>query len=239
MSLISPVFLAFIALVVVTLLPVALALRRPADLRGRRDSAVALHRAQLAELDREHTEGRIGDAEHQGAKLELQRRLLAVDQLKDRRPTGRGMAVLMAALLLVPIMAETLYRISGHPELPDAPAADRRKAVAEAEHDADKLITTLRVRLAAMGPHDDLMRQGQVLLGNAEASRGHLAAAAAAWRAALDVRFEATLAVEAAETQYQIDQRMTPETEALFRKALAAAPPDAQWRGLVQERLGS
>lgn len=238
MSLVQPVFLAFIALAVVTLIPLVFVLRRPAPLQGRRETAIALHRAQLAELDRELAEGRIGAPEHGAAKLEIQRRLLAAASLQDSAGRKGGVAALLVVVLLVPILAEGLYLIDGHPELPDQPAAARQQEAALAAQDADRLIATLRVRLAQMDPKADITREGQILLGNAEASRGHMAEAAAAWRAALAIRFDATLAAQAAEAQYQADQKLTPDTEALFRKALAAAPPDAPWRPLVQQRLG-
>ena len=235
MILANPVFLLFAALVLLALAPLLLSLWRAGTPRGRRDSALALHRAQLEELDREREDGRIGAAEHAGARLEVQRRLLAVADLPDDAGTATARLPLLAALVLLPLAATGLYLIGGHPELPSGARFARTDLGQEAE--ADRLIATLRSRLAQMDPKSDLAVQGYVLLGNAEASRAHLSEAAAAWRTALEAGFNPSLAAEAAEAQFEADGKMTQATEALFRHALAEAPPDASWRGLAQQRL--
>ena len=73
----------------IALAPLALSLRRTAAARGRQEAAIALHRAQLAELDRDLADGRIAAAEHANAVLEVQRRLLAAAGVPRR---GRGQA---------------------------------------------------------------------------------------------------------------------------------------------------
>ena len=52
---------------------------------------MALHRAQLAELDRDLAEGRIAAAEHANAVLEVQRRLLTAARRAPKR--GRASAL--------------------------------------------------------------------------------------------------------------------------------------------------
>lgn len=225
-------------LALVALCPLLLTLRRAGTPRGRRDSALALHRAQLDELDRERAEGRIGEAEHAGARLEVQRRLLAVGETQEPPAPRAARAPLVLALILIPLAAEGLYLIAGHPELTQAASTPKTDPVADAAA-ADKLITTLRARLAELDPKTAIASQGYVLLGNAEASRGHLGEAAAAWREALQAGFIPGLAAQAAEAQTQADGKVTDETAALFRRALAEAPPDAPWAGLVKQRLGS
>ena len=71
------IWLAIALLAAIALAPLALSLRRTAAARGRQEAAIALHRAQLAELDRDLADGRIAAAEHANAVLEVQRRLLA------------------------------------------------------------------------------------------------------------------------------------------------------------------
>ncbi len=229
----NTLWLALAALAAAALLPLVLALRRPAAPRGAEEAALALHRAQLAEIDRDLADGRLEPAEHAAATLEIQRRLLAADAAgcQDSRVSGRGAVI--TVLLLVPVAAFGLYLLGGQPELAGTPLAAR---IAE-ERDADTLIAALRGRLAAMNPADEKVRQGYILLGNAEASRGRMADAAQAWRTALAARFDAGLAVQVAEAQSRVEGKVSADSAALFRRALAEAPPDAPWRGWVQRRL--
>jgi cytochrome c-type biogenesis protein CcmH len=231
------IWLAIAILAAITLAPLALSLRRASAAHGRREAAVALHRAQLGELDRDLAEGRIAAAEHENAKLEVQRRLLAV--ANDSEPglhIGSSSAV-MIALLLVPAGALGLYLIGGSPDLPAEPLAARIAAAKEREaHDA-VLIAELRRRLGELDPHTEQARQGFILLGNAEASRGRLSEAADAWRTALNVRFDPTLAAEAGEAITEINGKVTGEAAALFRHALAEAPAEAPWRPMAEKRL--
>ncbi len=234
MTLPAPVFALFAALALACLAPLIFTLWRGRTLRGRRDAAIALHRAQLDELDRELAEGRIGAAEHDGATLEVKRRLLAAADTVETPPTRSGRTALIAALVIVPLAAESLYLINGHPELPDTAP---QKVDTTADQDADKLIETLRARLATMDPKADMTAQGYLLLGNAEANRGRLAPAVDAWRRALAVNFDPTLAAQTAEGEYQLSGHMTLAIRALFQQAMDRAPPDAPWKSLAEQRL--
>lgn len=238
MTLLNPVFLAFVALAILALCPLLYAMWRVGTPRGRRDSALALHRAQLAELDRERDDGRIGPAEHAAARLEIQRRLLAAADLGDEIAPRSARLPLILALILVPLAGAALYFIDGHPELPSGVRSGSVASPQDAQ-EADQLIAMLRARLSMLDPKTDVARQGYMLLGNAEASRGHLAEAAAAWRTALEAEFDPNLAAQAAEAQFQADGTMSPQTADLFRRALAQAPPDAPWTALVRQRLGA
>ena len=233
----TPIILALFAMV--ALAPLALSLRRGAAGRGRRECALALHRAQLAELDRDLAEGRIALAEHATAVLEVKRRLLAADADAEPAPAAPRTArvTLLLALLAVPLAGAGLYLIDGHPELPAAPRAARLAEAARAGHDADALIATLRARLATLDQSSEMARQGYVLLGNAEESQGRLAEAAAAWRTAVGIRFDAALAALAAEAATRVEGKVSPASAALFRRALADGPPDAPWRKLAEQRL--
>ncbi len=230
-------FAAAAALALTALAPLLLSLRRAASPRGRRDAALALHRAQLAELDRELAAGRLGAAEHASATLEVQRRMLAAAAADDTAPRRASRAPLLATLMLVPAAALLLYLYGGHPDLPAAPLSARIAAAQLHEQQDDALIARLRAGLARLDPHTDSARKGYVLLGTAEATRGRYAAAAAAWKIALAQRWEPDLAAEAAEAQTRADGRVTPATAAEFRRALAEAPADAPWRKMVEERL--
>jgi cytochrome c-type biogenesis protein CcmH len=231
------IWLAITCLAVIALAPVALSLRRTAAVRGRREAAVQLHRAQLAELDRDLAEGRIAAAEHANATLEVQRRLLAATAGYDGEPRVSSRASVLGVLAFMPIGAIALYLLRGSPELPAVPLADRVAEAHERAMQEAALIAHLRSKLSDIDPHSEQGRQGYVLLGNAEASRGRLEAAAEAWQIALKTQFDPTIAAETAEAITEVRGRVTEEAATLFRRALAEAPADAPWRGMAERRL--
>lgn len=228
------IWLAIFLLAAAALAPLALVLRRQAEARGGRDPALALHRAQLADLDRDLAEGRILPAEHATARLEVQRRLLHAGDAEEAPAQPGSRVPLFATLAAVPLLALGLYLIAGVPNLPSpGPALEtQRRASEEAV-----LIGQLRESLTAMDPNSDRARQGYILLGNVEEARGNDAAAAAAWGVVLQTRFDATLAARAAEASVRAAGGVTEGSAALFRRALEAAPPNAPWRDAVQQRL--
>jgi cytochrome c-type biogenesis protein CcmH len=231
------IWLAIALLAVVALAPLALSLRRAVSARSRQEAAVALHRAQLAELERDLADGRIAPAEHANAILEVQRRLLAAADSSDSSPRASSRSPVLFALLLVPLGAFALYVIGGSPWLPAAPLADRIAAAHQRAEQEAALIAQLRQRLGELDPHSDRARQGYILLGNAEASRGRLKEAADAWRTALATRFDPTIAAETAEAISEVNGHVTEEAATLFRRALAESPADAAWRPMAQKRL--
>jgi cytochrome c-type biogenesis protein CcmH len=231
------IWLAIALLAAIALAPLALSLRRAAVARSRREAAIALHRAQLAELDRDLADGRIAAAEHASAVLEVQRRLLSAAGGPEDAPRTSSPSPILIALVLVPLGAFALYVVGGNPNLPAAPLAERIAASRQRAEQEAALIAQLRRRLAVLDPHSEQARQGFVLLGNAEVSRGRLDAAADAWRTALATRFDPTLAAEAAEAISETEGRVTDEAAGLFRRALVESPPDAPWRPMAQKRL--
>ncbi len=230
--------LALVLLAVVALAPLAVSLMRQSAARGRRDSALAIHRGQLAELDRDLAEGRIGAAEHETARLEVQRRLLADADTSEPDLSRASRVPLLAALVLVPLLGAGLYAIDGHPSMPAAPLAGRMAAADKDMQRSRELIAMLRDKLTTLDPKSEIARQGYVLLGNAEDSLGELPQAAEAWRHALDIRFDPDLAALTAEAQTRVSGKVSPDSADLFRRALAAAPADAPWRKVAEQRLG-
>jgi cytochrome c-type biogenesis protein CcmH len=231
------IWLAMVLLAAIALAPLALSLRRAAAARSRREAAVALHRAQLAELDRDLAEARIAAAEHASAVLEVQRRLLAAAGSAETTPLASSRGPVLAALVLVPLVALVLYLLGGSPGLPSVPFAERMAAERARQAQAASLIEQLRQRLSELDPHTEQARQGYILLGNAEATRGRLQEAADAWGVALAARFDPTIAAEAAEALTEAHGHVTVDAEAVFRRALAEAPSDAPWRPMAQNRL--
>jgi cytochrome c-type biogenesis protein CcmH len=231
------IWLAIAVLAVVALAPLAYSLRRTAVARSRQEAAVDLHRAQLAELDRDLAEGRILSAEHANAVLEVQRRLLAAAASNEHVPRLGTASPVLIALLILPIGGLGLYLAGGSPNLPAQPLAERIAAARARDERDSALIAELRRRLSSMDPHSEPARQGYVLLGNAEASRGRLKEAADAWQTALAVHFDPTLAAEAGEAITEVNGQVTEDAAALFRRALAESPPDAPWRPMAVKRL--
>jgi cytochrome c-type biogenesis protein CcmH len=232
------IWLAILLLTAVALAPLArVLLDGGPSRRGRREAALALHQAQLAELDRDLAEGQIAAAEHTAAVVEVQRRLLAAGELGDVILASTARSPLLVALALVPAFAFGLYLRGGSPGLPSEPLTARiALAKSELEHE-NAAFADLRGHLATLGPRTDQARKGFELLGNMEADRHNFAAAAAAWSKALAVRFDPTLAAEAAEAMADAEGHITAATAQLFRKALQAGPMDAPWRSIAERRL--
>jgi cytochrome c-type biogenesis protein CcmH len=223
------------ALALVAMLPLGIAVLRPARSRGRAEADLALYRAQLAELDREREAGRLDAAAHAAATLEVQRRILAAPKEESTQASRRSAALVAAALFLVPAASIALYLLRGIPDMPSAPY-DLRRQQAQAE---EQLLASLRSRIAQLPPDSEPARQGLLLLGNAERSRGRPEAAVEAWTRALAIRFEPELAGDLAEQQMQLGNFDTAAT--LLARALTEAPNDIRLRfftGLAEEGAG-
>jgi cytochrome c-type biogenesis protein CcmH len=220
-------------LVAVTLVPLVWASGRM-SLRGRREAAMALHRAQITELDRDLAEGRIAPTEHATALLEVQRRLLAAAQSQDEAPASAARIPLLLAVILIPLAAVALYLPGSAPDMPSEPIANRQE-IAQMQEDA--MINQLQTRIASLDPKSDIARQGFVLLGNVEYQRGDTTEAASAWRKALAAKFDPDLAAQTAEIMTRQAGHVTPDAAQLFREALARGAPDAPWRTIAQQRL--
>ncbi|HEX4261903.1 MAG TPA: c-type cytochrome biogenesis protein CcmI [Acetobacteraceae bacterium] len=231
------IWVALLALAAVTLAPLAITLGRGARARGRREAALALHRAQLAELDRDAAEGRLAESERAQAVLEVQRRMLAEAEQVEAAPATASRGPLLLMIGLVPAAALALYLVNGDPGLPAAPLAARIAAAQQRAKQEAVLVEELKHELARMAPHDARARQGYILLGRVELSLGDRPAAAAAWNTALQTRFDATLAAETAEVETEIAGHVTFASATLFRRALDAAEPDAPWRPMAERRL--
>ncbi len=222
------------------MLPLAITVLRPARARGRAETDLALYRAQLAELDREREAGRMDGAAHAAARIEVQRRILSVPAVAEDGPAaprgGRGTAAFLAAgLFLLPAAAIGFYLMRGIPEMPSVPHDERRQQ-AEAE---ERLLASLRERIAALPAGSEPARQGHLLLGNAERNRGRIEQAIEAWTIALSIRFEPELAGDLAELE--IERGDPAAASALLARALGSAPGEPRLRflaGLAEARAG-
>ena len=230
---------AAIVLALCTLAPAAWALRRRIRVRGRTEATVALYRRQIVELDRDLAEQRIAPPEHATAMLELQRRLLAASEASEQPGQAPDRGPLVLGLVLVPMIALALYLVGGRPELPSQPLAARIAAADRRMAETRDAAEQLRAVLATLDPKSEKAQQGEMMLGNVEASQGNFAEAAAAWRKVLDQKFDPTLAAMVADATSRAEGRMSPASAALYRQALAAAPADAPWRSEIEQRLAN
>jgi len=92
-------------------------------------SDLAVYRDQLEEIERDRADGRIGHDEFEAARVEVSRRLLgaAASTPVEAPPRGgRRIVALASAIIAVPLVAGSLYRLLGSPELPGEPIASRR-----------------------------------------------------------------------------------------------------------------
>lgn len=230
------VWIAIVLLACVALTPLALVLRRRPAPRAARELAMDLHRAQLIEIDRDLAEGRILDTEHATARLEVQRRLLAAADTADAPPRSGAAWPIVAAMTLAPVAAILLYSLGGQPGMPSVTPDTNQARMRRAQEEAG-LVDQLRARLLKADPNTDQARQGYIILGEVEASRGNDAAAADAWTAALRTKFDPVIAIRAAEAATRAEGSLSVASAALLHRALAAAPPDAPWRAALAERL--
>jgi cytochrome c-type biogenesis protein CcmH len=196
-----------------------------------------MHRAQLEEIERDRLDGRLPESEFQGARLEVQRRLLAADAIPEPEANRSARGLLIATLIAVPVAALALFVPFGMPFIPSEP----HSAVMRAEHAAnakdDALIAALQQKLAEIPPNSPRARQGYLLLGQALVSQHKLAEAAKAWNVALSMKFNATLAAETAEAETEAAGHVTSNAASLFHQALDKAPANAPWRPLAEQRL--
>jgi cytochrome c-type biogenesis protein CcmH len=259
------IWVAILLVVALAMTPLLLALRRPAAARGRRDADLALYRAQADELDREREAGRLSEAAHKAAMLEVQRRLLAAPEDVAARGSVRSLGLVGALVFLIPAAAVGFYLWRGSPQLPAA-TLEVRQQIQERDQG---LIDTLRARIETLDPTSDTARQGFLLLGEVERNRGRVREAAEAFERALAVRFDADVAADVAELRLELnapdaalplivralaekpgDPRIRflaglAETQAgrhanarrVWQALLADTPRDAPWRGMLELRL--
>ena len=103
--------------------PLWLGLRSPKDKTDRKQANLAIFRDQLAELEREKTEGTLAESDFEQARRELQRRLLeevAPDAgAATQGAHGPSRKLAIAILLSMPILALLGYGILGNPKALD------------------------------------------------------------------------------------------------------------------------
>lgn len=227
------IWLLAAALALIALLPLAWTMWRPAQALDRGSADRALYRAQMTELERDKALGRLDEAAHAAALLEVQRRLLSVPEPQATKAGGRG--ALLAGLVAVPAIAFGLYAASGVPGMPSATFAERQDTAAR----DDALLAQLQARLTAMPPGSPAARQGWMLMADAQRNRGRPQEAAAAYVEVLRGGFDPEVASQLA--QVLIEAKQTDQAAAFLADALRLAPDHVGLRflsGLAEAQAG-
>ena len=113
----------------------------------------AVYRDQLDEIESDRARGLIGEGEAESARLEVARRLLAVDADTPKDASGGrsgwpARTAMVAVALALPLAALSLYLLYGSPRLPDQPLAARLQDPAS-EQNLAALVARVEARLRA------------------------------------------------------------------------------------------
>ena len=225
------------------------------ETRGdRAEHGLRVYRDQLDELDRDHAQGRIGSADLEAARVEIQRRMLAADtearEAAERTNEGmspsRRMLMVVVLVFFVPAAALLAYMLAGSPTAPNQPYADRADERLAAQQAREKeaarpagqasgqhegmgeMVTRLEQRLKD-NPRD---LEGWVLLGRSYLVTREYPKAAEALRQAVglsqgDAR---TLAAYGEALTMAADGAVTPDALDAFEKALERMPGEPRAR---------
>jgi cytochrome c-type biogenesis protein CcmH len=227
--------LVILGMTALAVLAVLVPLGRRRALRAGGEAAV--YRDQLGEIERDSARGTIGAAEAEAARVEVARRLIAAsEQDKQIEDTGRGARirrriVAVAALVLLPLAAGTLYLGFGRPDLPDLPLAERDASAVAADpagQPVDDLVRRVEEELQKR-PEDG---QGWDVIAPVYLRNGEAAKAATAFGNAI------RLLGSSAEREAGLGEaltlaaqgQVTPEAKAAFEKAAALDPDQPRAR---------
>ncbi len=210
-------------------------LRRPGEGAPRAAYGLDVYRDQLAEIEREAAEGNLGAEQAAAARVEIERRLLAVAEAADTatNPAGSGRAAtwaLAAALgIAVPAAAIAIYLLLGAPGVPSMPFAERPAPQPPApEPGFAQEMGDLAARLAKRLAQDPDNRDGWLLLGRTYVQLQRFDKAAEAYRLAIAHGFDE------AETQSALGEVLVagaggavgPEARRAFATSLKKDPED-------------
>lgn len=208
--------------------PLWLGLRAPKAQTNRKEINLSIFRDQLAELEREKSEGTLADSDFEQTKRELQRRLLEEVEPESDAAThpvshGPSRKMAIAILLLLPILALLGYGILGNLKAID-PAQTSAPPKMTPEQ-INGMVTRLAEKMQA-NPDD---MQGWLMLARSYKSLGRYDEAVAAYAKAEKVVNETPdLLASYAETIAMAgDKGLTGKPRQLVEKALKIDPDHA------------
>lgn len=220
----------------------------------RAEHGLRVYRDQLDELERDHAQGRIGSADLEAARIEIQRRMLAADaEVREARERAsmtlspsRRMMMVVVLVFFVPAAALLTYMHAGSPTTPNQPFADRADERLAAQQAREK--EAARVAGEAGGRHEGMAEmvtrleqrlkdnprdlEGWLLLGRSHLVTREYPKAAEALRQAVglsqgDAR---TLAAYGEALTMAADGSVTPDALDAFQKALERMPGEPRAR---------
>lgn len=148
-------------------LPLFLAFFYPVQPTSRRETTLALYRAQLAELEQDQTLEKINETGYQSAKLEIEHRLLAADRIPVPPKGGSAKMLLILTTIILPIGGFILYLPGSTPFLPSVPHTWLIKKQALEQQKLEHLIILLRTHLAQVPPNSVNASEGEAYLAEA------------------------------------------------------------------------
>ena len=206
------------------------------------EADIAVYRDQLAEIERDRARNLIGGSESEAARVEVARRILAVQSAQEKSARQdsllRRRAIAVIALAIVPLSALAVYAKLGSPGLPDAPLAERTSKPS-AQADVMVLIRRVEEHLRK-NPEDG---RGWELLGPIYMVMGRSDEALRAFRNArqlLGSTPERDVGVGEALVA-QAGGAVTPEAKAAFESAVERDPKNSKARfylGFAAEKDG-
>ena len=159
--------------------PLWLGLRPSAGKADRKQANLAIFRDQLAELEREKSEGSLAESDFEQAKRELQRRLLEEVEPDAGAMTpgthGPSRKLAVAILVLMPVLAVLGYGMLGNPN-----ALDPTRIAAPPQMTQEQINDMVAKLAARMEANPDNM-QGWLMLARSYKTMGRYADAAEAY----------------------------------------------------------
>jgi cytochrome c-type biogenesis protein CcmH len=267
-------WLAFALMTAAAIFAVLWPLSRSGRMQSGSDAEV--YRDQLDEIERDRSAGLIGEAEADAARIEVSRRLIAAGDVPpvtaSADPTAglwRRRAAALAALILVPFAAGTIYLMHGSPQLPGEPLAGRLDA--KTDHSIVAMIAQVERHLETnpkdargwevlapvylrLGRFDDAVkaRRNAIEYGGDSAQREADLGEALVAAANGVVTADAKQAFDQATAQSPDDPKArfylglaaqqdgdTDKAADIWQKLLKDAPPNAPWATAVQQALAS
>ncbi|MBM3642977.1 MAG: c-type cytochrome biogenesis protein CcmI [Alphaproteobacteria bacterium] len=138
-------------------------LRQKLAVGDRLDHDLAIYRDQLTELERERAARRVGDADAEAGRVEIERRILAAADAARAAPsievtTGWRKILPPVLALAIPVLALGVYLEIGRPGVPSMPFEARERGPAT-ETERAPTSFELRRQLASQPDDPDLMSQ--------------------------------------------------------------------------------
>ena len=206
---------------------------------------LTVYKDQIKEIERDHERGLFDEVQAEAARLEIQRRMLALAESEPdavyASPTGRKFVIALIAGM-VPVGAFVMYGFLGSPATPDFPFAERPQQNQQAVvgETTVKLLERLKARLESQ-PNNI---QGWLLLARSSMSVEKYEQAASAYRKAIALgASNPDIAVDYAEAlSVSGGAVVTDEARKIFADTVIRDPLNTKARyylGLAQAQQGN